>query len=81
MKYLYNLQVIDFIIFISIFYRSSHRRCSVKNMFLETSQISQACNFIEKNTLAQMFSCEFCEISKNTFTEHLQKTASIFNTI
>ena len=24
-------------------------------------------NFIEKETLAQVFSCEFCEISKNTF--------------
>ena len=27
----------------------------------------QACNFIKKETLAQVFSCEFCEISKNTF--------------
>ena len=24
-----------------------------------------ACNFIKKETLAQVFSCEFCEISKN----------------
>ena len=24
------------------------------------------CNFIKKETLAQVFSCEFCEISKNT---------------
>ena len=24
-------------------------------------------NFIKKETLAQMFSCEFCEIFKNTF--------------
>ena len=31
----------------------------------------QACNFIKKETLAQVFSCEFCEISKNTF---LQRT-------
>ena len=29
--------------------------------------------------LPQVFSCEFCEISKNTFlTEHLRATASIF---
>ena len=28
---------------------------------------SKACNFIEKETLAQVLSCEFCEISKNTF--------------
>ena len=25
-----------------------------------------ACNFIKKESLAQVFSCEFCEISKNT---------------
>ena len=31
-----------------------------KKVFLE-------CNFIKKETLAQVFSCEFCEISKNTF--------------
>ena len=52
-------------------------------MFLEISQNSQentcaslkACNFIEKETLAQVFSCELCEISKNTFfTEHLCAT-------
>ena len=34
--------------------------CSVK-------KAPQACNFIKKETLAQVFSCEFCEISKNTF--------------
>ena len=33
--------------------------------------------FIKKETLAQVFSCEFCEITKNTFfTEHLWTTAS-----
>ena len=26
------------------------------------------CNFIKKETLAQVFSSEFCEISKNTFS-------------
>ena len=26
------------------------------------------CNFIKKKIVAQVFSCEFCEISKNTFT-------------
>ena len=35
-----------------------------------------SCNII-KDTLAQVFSCEFCEIFKNTFfTEHLWVTAS-----
>ena len=53
-------------------------------MFLETSQISQqntsarvsfliklqaeAYNFIKKETLAEVFSCKFCEISKDTFS-------------
>ena len=33
--------------------------------------------FIKKETLALVFSCEFCEISKNAFfTEHLWGTAS-----
>ena len=36
-----------------------------------------ACNFIKKETLALVFSCEFCEISKNTFfKERLWTTAS-----
>ena len=34
-------------------------------------------NFFKKKTLAQVFSCEFCEISKNNcFTEHLWVTSS-----
>ena len=50
------------------------RRCSVKEVFLKISQNSQenTCarvSFLIKlqalGTLAQVFSCEFCEISKN----------------
>ena len=38
---------------------------------------ASACNFIKKETLSQIFSCEFHEISKNIiFTEHLWATAS-----
>ena len=37
---------------------------------------SEACNPIKKEFLTQVFSCEFCEIFKNTFfTEHLLTTA------
>ena len=50
------------------------QRCFVKEIFLEISQNSQENNFAKvsffnkvKETLAQVFSCEFCEISKNTF--------------
>ena len=37
-----------------------------------------ACNFIKKESLAQVISSEFREMSKNTcFTEHLRATASV----
>ena len=46
------------------------QRCSVKKVFLEISQNSQENTrvFFTKETLTQVFSCEFCEISKNTFS-------------
>ena len=31
----------------------------------------EACNFIKKETLAQVFSCEFCEFSKSTFSSRI----------
>ena len=64
---------------------NSHRRCSVKKLFSETSPNSKenTCtrvSFLTKlqaETLAQVFSCQFCEVSENTFsTEHLRTTAS-----
>ena len=70
-------------------FKSSHRMCSVKKDVRRISQNSQentcdrvSCRFIKKQTLAQVLSCEFCEISKNTFsTEHLPATASGFNSL
>ena len=66
--------------------RNSHRMCSVRKGVLRKSRArvsfliklhAQDCDFIKKGTLVQMFSCEFCKISKNTFfTEHLRATAS-----
>ena len=52
-------------------------------VFLEISQNSQentcAIDFIKKESLAQVFPCEFCEISTNAFfTEYLRTTASQF---
>ena len=45
------------------------QRCSVKKVLLKISQNShpEACNFIKKETLTQMLSCEFCEIFNNAF--------------
>ena len=65
--------------------RSSHRRCSVrkgvlrnlakftgKHLYLSPFFNKEAFNCIKKETLAEVFSCEICKISKNTFfTEHL----------
>ena len=58
-----------------------------KKVFSEISQNSQentcaSCSFIKKETLAQVFSCEFCKISKNNFsTENLGTTASMLGTV
>ena len=39
----------------------------------------QTCNFVEKETLAQVFPCEFYEISRNTFfTGHVWETACLY---
>ena len=37
-----------------------------QSLFLNKAYRPQACNFIKKETLAPVFSCEFCEISKST---------------
>ena len=42
------------------------------------SRRAWACNFIQRQALAQVLSCKFCQIFKNTFfTEHLWTTASM----
>ena len=64
--------------------RSSRRRCSIWKgalrsfeKFTRKHPCQGLCNFIKKETLAQVFSCEFCKISKNTFfAEHAWATAS-----
>ena len=38
-----------------------------ESLFLIKLQ-AEACDFIKKETLAQVFSCVFCEISNNTFS-------------
>ena len=44
---------------------------------LSQKKFIEARNFINKETLTQVFYCKFCGISKNTFfTEHIRGTAS-----
>ena len=74
-------------------FRSSHRRCSVRKCVFRNfskftgKQLCQNLFFnkvqawgLKKETLAQVFSCEFWEISKNIFfAEHLWATASLYS--
>ena len=75
------------------FFRSSHRRCSIRKGVLEISQNSQenTCarvsfliklqasgNFAKKETLAQVFSCEFCEISRTPFLQNTSGRLLLF---
>ena len=65
--------------YISI-YGSSHRRCSVKKVFLKISQISQKTPVLESlfNKMSEVFK-KIREVLKNTyFEEHLRTTASEF---
>ena len=78
------------------FFRSSHQRCSVKkgafrnfpkftgkhlcqSLFFN-KVAGGAFHFIKKEALAQVFSCELCEFSKNNFfTKHVWATSSQSN--
>ena len=67
-----------------VFVKSSHRRCSVRKGALRNfakftgKHLCQSL-FFKKETLAHVFSCEVCKISKNNFfTEYLWTIASIF---
>ena len=45
---------------------------------MQSTSVFASCNFIKNEIRAQVFSCEFCEISKNTFfTEHVWATVSV----
>ena len=80
----FNVSITVSLIILIVLYRSNHRSCSVGKGVLKNfakftgkhrAKVSfliklhaSACNFIKKETLAQVLSCEFCEISKNTFS-------------
>ena len=80
--------VLTNVIFVLTFsYRSSHQRCSIiKGVFGKFAKFTgkhlcQSLLFNKKQTLAQVFSCKFCEIFKKTFfTEHLWTTAYVQKT-
>ena len=64
-----------------LFLEAVTRDALLVKVFLEVSQNSQeyTWNSIKKETLVQVVSCKFCEISNNTiFTERLWVTAHVF---
>ena len=61
--------------FLKISQKFTENTCARVSFLIKLKE-PEACNFIQKETLAQVFSCEFCGISKNTFTEHLRTTTS-----
>ena len=89
-----NLKTICHFLWTKLLAEAATRGVLQQKLFLEMSQNSQentcarvsfliqlqACNFIKKETLAQVISCEFCKFSKNTsFREHLRTTVSLRN--
>ena len=74
-----NFDLIEFIlnwpVIIPLPIRSSHRRFSVRKSVLKN--FATFCNFIKKETLEEVFPCEICKISENTFfPENLRTIAS-----
>ena len=68
-NFMFQLIAFDFLLFAKIY----HKRSTNPN----SRSRPKACNFIKKETLTQVFSCEFCEISRSTFfIKHLRTTAS-----
>ena len=57
-------------VFLEISQNWQENTCAIVSFLIKLQ--AEACNFIKKETLAQVFSCQFCKISKNTFfLEHL----------
>ena len=54
--------------FLKIPQNSQENACARVSFLIKLQASASACNFIKKETLAHVFSCEFCEISKNTFS-------------
>ena len=53
-------------VFLNISQNSQENTCARVSFLIKLQD--SACSFIKRETLVQMFSCEFCEISKNTFS-------------
>ena len=64
-------------VFLQISKNSQESTCARVSFLIKLQ--SQVCNFIKKEALAQVFSCEFCEISYNTFLHRTPLVAASVN--
>ena len=92
-NFLWNLRIFKSTFFtehlrsLLLLFSSSHQRCSIikgvlRNFTKFTKKHLCQSRFFKKETLAQVFSFEFCEISQNNFsTEYLSTTASGFSAV
>ena len=55
-------------VFLEISQNSQENTCARVSFLIKFQAKTTACNFIEKETLAQVFYCKFCEISQKTFS-------------
>ena len=56
-----------------VFFAKFSGKHQCQSLFFNSICRPEACNFIKRETLTLVFSCEFCEISKHTFfIEHLR---------
>ena len=81
----------------SFIMRSNQQGCSIKKVFLKFRKIRrktpvpeflilwscrpESCNFIKKETLAQAFSSEFCEIFKSTLLQNISGRLLLYYSI
>ena len=76
----FSLQVHPPEVFLEILDYSHENTCTRVSVLIKLQ--ASTFNFIKKEALAQMFSCEIREISKDTFfTAHLRATASVYTLI
>ena len=54
-------------VFLEISQNWQENTCARVSFLIKVQAHAYACNLIKKEALAQMFSCQFCEISKNRF--------------
>ena len=64
-------------VFLEISQNSLENTCARVSILIKLQAWDlEACNFIQKETLAQVFSCEIFEISKNTFSYRTSPVAA-----